>query len=84
MKRLVSNYLGSLITQDGSYEKEIRSRIARAKFGFTKRKELLTKPFSLWLKKRIIETVIWSTLLYGVETRSLKKEDVRRLESCEM
>ena len=36
------NYLGSIITQQRSCEKEIRSRIARAKNTFTKRKELLT------------------------------------------
>ena len=37
------NFLGRLITaQNGSCGKEIRSRIARAKNAFTKRKELLT------------------------------------------
>ena len=36
------NYLGSIITQQRSCEKEIRSRIARAKNTFKKRKELLT------------------------------------------
>ena len=75
MKRLVSNYLGSLIIQDGPCEKEIISRIARAKNAFTKRKELLTKASSLCLKKRIIKTVIWSTRLYA---------HVRRLDSYEM
>ena len=33
-----------------------------AKNAFTKRKELLTRAFSLCLKKRIIKTVICSTL----------------------
>ena len=32
----------------------------------------------------IIKTVIWSVLLYGAETWSLRKEDVRRLEAFEM
>ena len=31
-----------------------------------------------------MKTVIWSTLLYGAESWTSKKEDVRRLESCEM
>ena len=30
---------------------------------FTKRKELLTRAFSLCLKKRITETVIWSPIM---------------------
>ena len=33
---------------------------------------------SLCLKKRILKTVIWSTLLYGVESGTLKPQ------SCEM
>ena len=67
------NYLGSLITQDGYCKKDIRSRIARAKNVFSNRKELLTKVFSCDLKKRIIKTAIWSILLYGAESCSLKK-----------
>ena len=78
------NYLGSLITQDGSCEKEIRSRITQEKNVFTETKELLTKACSLCLKKRIIKIAIWSTLLYGAESWTLKKEDVQWLESCEM
>ena len=71
------NYLGSLITQDGSCEKEITSRITREKNTFTiKRKELLTKACSLCLKKRTIKIVIWSSLLYGAESWTLKKEGV--------
>ena len=45
---------------------------------------MLTKACSLCLKKTIIKTVTWSTLLYGAESWTLKKEDVRRLESCEI
>ena len=55
------NFLGSLSTQNWSCGKEIRSRIARAKNAFTKRKELLTKAFSLYLKKRISSKIpAWS------------------------
>ena len=36
------------------------------------------------LKKKIIKTVIWSTLLYGAETWTIRMEERRRLESCEM
>ena len=78
------SYLGSLITQDRHCKKDIRWRIARAKNAFSNRKELLTKSFTLDLKKRIVKTVIWSTLLYGAESWALRKDDIRRLESCEM
>ena len=36
------------------------------------------------LKKRIIKTVVWLVLLYGCETWSLRKEEIQRLEACEM
>ena len=62
------NYLGSLMTQDGHCKKDIRWRIAREKNAFPDKKELLTKSFSLDLTKRIVKTVIWSTLLFGAES----------------
>ena len=64
--------------------KDIRSRMARTKNAFSNRKELLTKFFSLDLKKRIVKTVIWSTLLYGAESWALRRDDIQRLESSEM
>jgi len=32
----------------------------------------------------MIKTLMWSVLLYGSETWTLKKEDIKRLEACEM
>ena len=55
-----------------------------AKVAFTKRKELLCKSLKTSLKKKIIKTIVWSTLLYGAETWSLKKKEMKRLEACEM
>ena len=49
-----------------------------AKDAFTKRRELFVRKMSRGLKKRIIITVVWSELLYGAETWTLRKEDVRR------
>ena len=62
------NYLGSLMTQNGHCKKDIRWRIAHAKNAFPDKKELLTQSFSLDLTKRIVKTVIWSTLLFGAES----------------
>ena len=71
-----SNNLGSLMTQDGQCKKDIISRIARAKNTFSNRKELLTKSFNLDLKKIIVKTVIWSTLLYGAESWALRRDNI--------
>lgn len=77
-------YLGSTMTEDGRCETEIKIRIALAKDAFSKRKELLTKRFSRKVKKKIIKTLVWTTLLYGCETWTLRKEEIRRLEAVEM
>jgi hypothetical protein len=77
-------YLGSYITADGRCEAEIKARIGMAKDAFSKRKELLTKKMSRSIKKRIVKAVVWSVALYGAETWTLRKEDVRRLDALEM
>jgi len=38
----------------------------------------------LKLKKRIVKTLIWSTVLYAAETQTMRKVDILRLESFEM
>ena len=63
---------------------EIRSRIAQAKEAFGRRKELLTKSLRKTTKIKIVKTLVWTTLLYGCETWTLRKEDIRRLEALEM
>jgi len=77
-------YLGSTMTEDGRCETEIKVRIALAKEAFSKRRELLTKSFRKEVKKKIVKTLVWSTLPYGSETWTLRKEDIRRLEAVEM
>ena len=36
------------------------------------------------LKKRMIKTLVWSVVLYGSETWTMRKEDISRLEAFEM
>ncbi len=77
-------YLGHTMTEDGRCETEIKCRIAQAKEAFGNRKELLTKSLKTSTKVKIIKTLVWTTLLYGSETWTLKKEDIRKLEALEM
>ena len=39
---------------------------------------------SLHVKKRMVKAFVWSVALYGSETWTLQKEDIRRLEAFEM
>jgi len=77
-------YLGSTITEDGRCEQEIKIRIALAKEAFNKREELLLRKFKNSVKKKIVKTLVWTTLLFGCETWTLKKEEIRRLEAFEL
>ena len=77
-------YLGSMITTDAKCHRDIKRRIALGKEAFTKRKELLRGNMNRNLKKRMIKTLVWSVVLYGSETWTMRKEDIRRLEAFEM
>jgi hypothetical protein len=77
-------YLGSYITSDCRSQIEVRKRIAMGKKAFNKKKVLLTHRLNLELKKRIIKTVVWCVVLYGCETWTLRKDEMKRLEAFEM
>ncbi len=63
-----------------------------AKDAFNKRKELLRRNTSSMVKKKIVKTVVWSVASYGgetwrytvIETWTLKKEKIRRLQALAM
>ena len=77
-------YLVSILHEEGRCTQEIKTRIAMAKCTFNSRRELLTKGLSLNLRKRMVKSLVWSVLLYGAETWTLCKEDIKSLEACEM
>ena len=62
----------------------MRRRIALGKEAFNKKKDLMQKSLSLYLRKRLVKVFVWSVMLYGSETWTLQKEDIRRLEAFEM
>uniref|UniRef100_A0A8D8WNZ2 Craniofacial development protein 2 n=1 Tax=Cacopsylla melanoneura TaxID=428564 RepID=A0A8D8WNZ2_9HEMI len=78
-------YLGGMIYADGSCTKEIRSRIAMGKTAYTKVQDILTaRRIPLKLRKRFAKCYIWSVVLYGSETWTMRKKEEKYLESFEM
>ena len=77
-------YLGSMLTNDGSCTREIKSRIAMAKAAFSKKKTLFTSKLDINLRKKLIKCYICSMALYGAETWTLRAADQKYLESFEM
>jgi hypothetical protein len=79
------NSLGSLITNDARYTREIKSRIAMAKAALNKKKAaLFTSTLDLNLRKTLVNCYIWNVTLYGAETWILRAADQKHLESFEM
>ena len=76
--------LECLLTNDGRYTREIKSRIAMAKAAFSKKKTFFTSKLDLNLRKKLIKFYIWSMALYGAETWTLRTADQKYLESFEM
>src|SRR5215469_15149200 len=79
------NYLGSLINEDGRCEDEIRKIINKAKCAFNKMKNFLTNSkVSIETIKRFVRCYVWSTLVYGCESWTLRKTDVSKIQAAEM
>jgi len=65
-------YLSNVVTSDGYYEKDIRSRIAMRKKAFMDKRNSSTLKLDLW--KRLIKRFVWSVALYAAETTADKKQ----------
>jgi hypothetical protein len=72
-------YLGSMLTNDGRYTFEIKSRIAMANAAFNKKRALFTGKMDLELEKKLVKCYTWGTAFYGAESWTLR--EVRRSET---
>jgi len=78
-------YLGTLINENLDTEIEIKSRIEQARQSFMKWKNLLChRSLNINTRIRTLKCYIWSILLYGVETWTIKQTTVKKLEAVEM
>ena len=73
-------YLGSMITEDGRSEKEIKCRIGMAKSKFYDNLKIFTGHLSTTTKKQMIKSLVWSVALYAAEACTMRKVDTQRLE----
>ncbi|KAK9871609.1 hypothetical protein WA026_012988 [Henosepilachna vigintioctopunctata] len=81
----VVNYLGSMITNSGGCEAEIRRRVAMARNATTK----LTKIWKATAitrnnKLRIANSLIFPIVMYGSETWTLMESDKQQINALEM
>jgi hypothetical protein len=64
-----------MLTYDGRCTCEIKSRIAMAKAAFNKKMVLFTSTLDLELRKKLVKCYIWSMILNGAETWTLRRVD---------
>jgi hypothetical protein len=67
------NDVGSLITNDATCTREIKSRSAMAKSAFNSRKNFFTS--KLDLRKKLVKRYILNTALYGAASWTLRNVD---------
>jgi uncharacterized protein (DUF488 family) len=67
------NYLGSMITYDVICRRDIKSKIVVAKAAFTEMRTPFTSQEDLQLRKKVVKRYVWSSVLYGAETWTLRK-----------
>ena len=79
-------YLGSIISNDGSLDKEITSRISKASqaLGRLRTKVLNRHNICLSTKMKVYRAVVLTSLLYGCETWTLYRSHVKQLENFHM
>ena len=77
-------YLGTWIEQSGDQTREIKTRIEIARSTFVKMKKLFTsRDINIGLRMRMLRCYVFSTLLYGVEAWTLKKNHIDKLQAFE-
>ena len=78
-------YLGSVITSDGSSEKEIQTRIGIASSSMNRLKSIWkSRHISCKTKIRLYKSLIISVLSYGCESWTLLKSHEKRLHAFDM
>jgi hypothetical protein len=77
-------YLGSVLTRDGYFTREIKIRIAIAKEAFNRKLSLLASKINIELRKKLVTCYVWSIALYGSETWTLTKLERKYLGNFEI
>ena len=75
-------YLGSIVTSDGGADKDIRSRIGKARNAFLKLRNIWkSSNVSKRTKMKIYNSCVLSVLLYGAECWRVTVQDLNKLSS---
>ena len=78
-------FLGSQITADGDFSHEIKRRLLLGRKAMTNLNSLLkSKDITLPTKVHTVKTMVFSVVMYGYESRTIKKAEHWRIDAFEL
>ena len=77
-------YLGCNISSNMICCQEVKQRIAMAKEAFNRKRSIFCGPLEKELRKKLLKCFVWSVVLYGAETWTLRRNEQKQLEAFEM
>ena len=81
-----SNTWGVITVATRIAVKKLKQRIAMAKEAFNRKISIFCGPLEKELRKRlpVLKCFVWSVVLYGAETWTLRRDEQKQLEAFEM
>ena len=86
MKRVTDfMFLGSKITLDGDCSHEIKRRLFLGRKSMTNLDSILkSRDITLLTKVHVIKAMVFPVIMYGCESRTIKKAEHRRIDAFEL
>ena len=78
-------FLGSKITADGDCSHEIKRRLLLGRKAITNRDSILkSRDITLPTNVRLVKAMVFPVVMYGCESRTIKKAERRRIDAFEL
>ena len=78
-------FLGSKITADGDCSDEIKRRLFLGRKAVTNLDSVLkSRDIALLTKVRLVKTMVFPVVMYGCESRTIKKAEHQRIDAFEL
>ena len=77
-------FLGSKITADGDCSHEIKRRLLLGRKAVTNLDSILKGDITLPTKVRLVKAMVFPVVMYGCESRTVKKAERRRADAFEL
>ena len=77
-------YLWCNISSNMNCCQEVKQRISMAKEAFNRKRSIFCGPLEKELRKRLVKCFVWSVVLYGAETWTLRRNEQKQLDAFEM